>query len=493
MKGRLFLFCIGGTGMRVLRSLIFLLASGTQIKARQIIPIIIDADTENGDVARTLRLLKYYNAIRKSGHTQHSSFFYTAIESLKSIDGDLGQEAPDFESFLEYLAPKTQAQSFANFLQYDYLDKDTQALLSLLYEDKQLSSDLSVGFRGQPQMGSVVLNDLPQSKVFEAFIHALKADDRIFMVHSVFGGTGASGFPLLLKNIKEKNYPQQQAIIDKVAVGALCVLPYFGVKSDKNSAIDKHSFMRKTKAALQHYEKSIKSLNVLYYIGDTTHKDYDNIEGAANQKNKAHFIEIASALSIVDFMELDIKQNTPIIHKEFGIQDDYSMPIDFKSLGPKSKLAIAQPLVQFYYSIQHWKYQLSKSIQHNSVVYIHGHREGSSAKILPSFLSSDFYKGALKPFYTEFEIWLKELSENERSFMPYDFNAKQLNHMIKNILQKPMGLLFKSDKWDYLDFDTALDRVEPQTKNMTVEQKFLALYSLATADIYNQRITEAMF
>ena len=491
MQGRLFLFCIGGTGMRVLRSLIFLLASGTQIRAKQIIPIIIDADTENGDVARTLRLLKYYNNIRKNAHTKNSSFFYTAIESLKSIQDE--SEDPDFESFLEYLSPKTQAQSFSNFLQYDYLDKDTQALLSLLYEDRQLNADLSVGFRGQPQMGSIVLNDLPQSKVFETFINALKEDDRIFMIHSVFGGTGASGFPLLLKNIKEKEHKNQQAILNKISVGALCVLPYFGVKTDKNSQIDKNSFMRKTKIALQHYEKSIKSLNVLYYIGDTPQKDYENIEGAKNQKNKAHFIEVASALSIIDFMELNLSKGRDTIYKEFGIQETNEDYIDFKSLGPKSKLAMAQPLVQFYYSCMHWKNQLPKSIHHNSVVYINGHSEGSSAKILPSFLKSDFYKGNLEPFYKEFEIWLKELAENEKSFSPYDFKAQSLHNMLRNVQHKPVGLLFKSDKWDYLDFDTALDRVEPQTKHMTVEQKFIALYALATADIYNQRITQAMY
>ena len=60
---RLFIFAIGGTGARVVRSLILLLGTGVKINADEIIPIILDPDSSNGDLNRTLDLLNIYKNI----------------------------------------------------------------------------------------------------------------------------------------------------------------------------------------------------------------------------------------------------------------------------------------------------------------------------------------------------------------------------------------------------------------------------------------------
>ena len=49
----LYIFAIGGSGSRVLRSLTMLLAAGVQTDSN-IIPIIIDPDASNGDLDRTV-------------------------------------------------------------------------------------------------------------------------------------------------------------------------------------------------------------------------------------------------------------------------------------------------------------------------------------------------------------------------------------------------------------------------------------------------------
>ena len=46
-----FVFGIGGTGARVLRSLTLLLASGVECKST-IVPVIIDPDLNNGDLTK---------------------------------------------------------------------------------------------------------------------------------------------------------------------------------------------------------------------------------------------------------------------------------------------------------------------------------------------------------------------------------------------------------------------------------------------------------
>ena len=58
-----FVFGIGGTGARVLRSLTLLLASGVECKS-DIVPIIIDPDMNNGDLTRTVSLMQRYIAIK---------------------------------------------------------------------------------------------------------------------------------------------------------------------------------------------------------------------------------------------------------------------------------------------------------------------------------------------------------------------------------------------------------------------------------------------
>ena len=71
----LFIFAIGGTGARVLRSLGILLASGLKINADKIIPIIIDTDTQNNDTIRALKLLNNYRKIRNDIPNLRTHFF----------------------------------------------------------------------------------------------------------------------------------------------------------------------------------------------------------------------------------------------------------------------------------------------------------------------------------------------------------------------------------------------------------------------------------
>ena len=51
---KLYVFGIGGTGSRVIKSLTMLLASGVRMKSDAIVPIIIDPDVAAADLTRTL-------------------------------------------------------------------------------------------------------------------------------------------------------------------------------------------------------------------------------------------------------------------------------------------------------------------------------------------------------------------------------------------------------------------------------------------------------
>ena len=79
---KLYVFAIGGTGSRVLRSLTMLAASGADIQATEIVAVIIDPDVSNADLTRAVTLMNRYSTIRKGIDFQESNettFFRTEI------------------------------------------------------------------------------------------------------------------------------------------------------------------------------------------------------------------------------------------------------------------------------------------------------------------------------------------------------------------------------------------------------------------------------
>jgi hypothetical protein len=74
---RLFVFAIGGTGSRVLKSLTMLLASGVKPNSErefEIVPIIIDPHKSNEDLKRTERLLGNYQTISNEAGLRIADF-----------------------------------------------------------------------------------------------------------------------------------------------------------------------------------------------------------------------------------------------------------------------------------------------------------------------------------------------------------------------------------------------------------------------------------
>ena len=63
---RLFVFGIGGTGARVLRSLTMLMASGVEVGVDEICPILIDPDAGNADLRSTRTRLNVYMSINST-------------------------------------------------------------------------------------------------------------------------------------------------------------------------------------------------------------------------------------------------------------------------------------------------------------------------------------------------------------------------------------------------------------------------------------------
>lgn len=493
---KLFLFCIGGTGARVLKALAFLLAAGTDIQASKIIPIIIDPDRDNGDVNRTIEILNKYQAVRSKLEFQKNSFFRTDIQtlgSLQAISGDTS--AVTAAQGFKFSIDGAREGSFRDFLAYDQLDPLNKALVGALYSDKNLNAELKVGFKGNPHMGSVVLNQFKNANDFKYFASRFDKDDRIFIVSSIFGGTGAAGFPLLVKNIREaaNNIPNHDNLKES-AMGAITVLPYFGVSPDANSSIDKGTFAAKTKAALSYYERNLtgennKSLNALYYIADSVTNDFKASDGADTQRNNAHYVEMLAALSVIDFMDIPADklktsggQAENPVYKEYGLINADNV-MSFKNLGKRSRDRVLKPLTQFAYACKYWNEHLDRAIDKIAAFRIDYNR---------AFLSNDFFDTDLTQFSRRYFEWLNEMKNNIRSFAPFnlDVSGENLHNLVNGIEQTRTGAIFKSAEWNYNDYDDKLNEVDMRMVQMDPNAKFMALFSQATAAIYEWKLAK---
>src|SRR5690606_21058954 len=151
---KLYVFGIGGTGSRVIKALTFLLASGVKCQSSSIVPILIDPDAANGDVNKVVDIIHQYQGIRSQlsfDSDTNNKFFGTEINPLTQ---NCRINIPDSN------------KKFKEFIDYQNLDKSNKALISLLFSKKNLNADLEVGFKGNPNMGSVVLNQFNTSQNF---------------------------------------------------------------------------------------------------------------------------------------------------------------------------------------------------------------------------------------------------------------------------------------------------------------------------------------
>lgn len=225
-----------------------MLASGVKVGVDEVVPIIIDPDTSNADLTRTVSLLNKYSAIR-------SNLQFSAGNESRFFRTEIKQILPNYTLLIN----DTDDKSFQQFIDYASMSKANQALTKMLFSDKNLQSSMEVGFKGNPNIGSVVLNQIAHSDDFETFASDFSDGDRIFIISSIFGGTGASGFPLLLKTLRTGNNFPNHDIINRASIGAITILPYFKLKQDDESEIDSSTFISKTKSALAYYENNIST------------------------------------------------------------------------------------------------------------------------------------------------------------------------------------------------------------------------------------------
>lgn len=490
---RLFVFAIGGTGSRVIKAMTMLAASGVKFNAQEIIPIIVDPDQANGDMNRTLNMLRSYCHIQKDTEALRTNantpdhFFNQRIASLAYVQSEVQTE--DNGDFLFPLGG-VHNQEFKDFIKVDQQGIEDRRFSELLFSKKNLSADMVVGFKGNPNIGSVVLNQWKDSDLFNQFVQSYTSEDGIFIISSIFGGTGAAGFPLLVKTIRDSAV--DNAELANAKIGAISVQPYFQVEVDDDAEVNTATFIDKTKAAMLYYERTLwqaNKINAFYTIGENNQNMLENNEGAEAQKNNAHFVEIASALAIHDFARTIGSFETingkvepsSKVYKEFGVED-CAGAISFQHLPSNVKHVLRQRLIQFHLFTAYCK----QGYLQDDIDNAGWTTDKFGQAIDPDYLASDQYHN-LANLLNHYSQWISELKD---SFHPFDLNSKSENALFDFVIGAGVkrGLFSKGHSEQLTAMlNKAVNSDNAQSSKL---EKLLSCFEIASAKVATEKIPQ---
>lgn len=296
----LYIIAIGGTGAKCVEAVVHLAAAGlyTQDPIRV---LFVDPDEANGNVSRARETLDIYQQCYRLllGDKQQCPWMKTPIESL-------GVWSPFGDN------PNKTLGSFFNYNNYKQNNPTLGHLFDVLYTQSERETTLDVGFRGRPAIGSAIMSQVELDQLNQepwgTLISQIEADMRgksqIFLCGSIFGGTGASGFPTIGRLLHEKFERNGR---DHIKLGGLLMLPYFQFSVPPNQDPDEiyarsEEFLLKTEAALRYYVKQSK-LDIIYLLGDQDLSPVKQFSvGKNTQLNEPHFIELYAALAVRNFL-----------------------------------------------------------------------------------------------------------------------------------------------------------------------------------------------
>lgn len=499
---RIFVFAIGGTGSRVLTSLIMQLAAGIRptdqngkiIKDLSIVPIIVDPHEDNAGLQQATELLDNYRSIHNSIYGKQElnaeGFFSVKIETLKEINA-ANVSADKFFFKMQ----RVSDNRFDKFIGLEDMSPENRLFAQLLFPKEELETRMHEGFYGSPNIGCIALNEFKKSKDFDAFRSAYSEGDKLFFIGSIFGGTGAAGLPLFITSIRDlehiDNEDTGKTLCAKAPIGALVVMPYFSIAKDDESVINDTEFTIKTRSALRYYETNLNNyIHNIYYIADPSGtQDFENDPGNKNNQkgNKSHIVEFAGSLALFDFIESD---NTDVTedhagrniavhteYKAYGLNDDKAF-VSFVQLAKTTNTLCMEPMMKFYL------------LRHFMSKHLPNLLDKPFAKKFEPRIERSIISRELEKFFTEYDRWCMEMeshgntAHNLSLFTPVNENY---TGAFKEIVTRKGFIGSKSVKVN--DIQKCLDNVaqRPEHNNLpTAELRWFTIANKALQQIINE-------
>jgi hypothetical protein len=325
MAKQIFVIGIGGTGMRCIESFIHLCAIG-MFDDTDVHMLALDTDKDNGNFTRLKNLKEAYIKTKGVNKTQ-----FALKDTFFSAKLNYYQFSPDYSNISTF-------EAVYDYGDTKYSQPDKTAIADLLLTDGAKKFDLKHGYRAQTHLGSMLMyhsiideikrNDRGDLKKFiqELLSASTGGKPRVFILGSVFGGTGASSIPVIPKAIrKAASLISDAADIEKNAFyGSTLLTSYFSFPLPNDNEKEKQKiiatsdrFSLNSQAAMMFYESddTVKRTYQKFYMMGTETLDWkpigkqtQTITGGANQENDSHYIELLAAFAAYDFFNLSEKE-----------------------------------------------------------------------------------------------------------------------------------------------------------------------------------------
>lgn len=303
------LISIGGTGAKIFESLLPCLTAG--LGPSEMSVAFVDQDESNGNVTRARQRLANYRAFRQVWNQGDNRLVWSGADATPLA----ATEIPSILGGADLWCPHPdRTTTLSTILERDLLDGEHGKLMDMLFhpDEREQKMKLGEGYRGQPHIGAAAmvsesLNGGEFWAKIEEKIRNVKAgeDVRIFLAGSVFGGTGAAGFPTIARMIRKRC----RDIGVDVHLGGLLMLPYFTFVPPKpgEPAAKPEDLLIQSQGALGYYARLLQSENIfnqLFLLG--WNKSFQlgyGSPGADKQMNPPLPPELIGALACLKFFE----------------------------------------------------------------------------------------------------------------------------------------------------------------------------------------------
>lgn len=496
---RLFIFAVGGTGARVMRSLTMLMSAG-ELSDYEVVPLLVDYDLNNGNLVQTLELMRMYKTIHDESNNvgtsmYNESFFGSPLTPISSITTpyDLAVGNGN-DSFLFDLPIQYNHMRVCDLLDYHFLQESDfpfRLMLDSLFTtgfDGELNQDLCVGFKGNAKMARLgyAAMKIRDSIEFQIFLNNVVPNrDKVVIVGSTFGGTGSAG---MLEILKQINY-NHHFLIDNIAT--VLIEPYFlPAPNPALGVVDYGSTFKKcSQDFLKYYYESgfANTVKATYRIGMDGFVVFDNIVGGHEQKNVAHTVELLSAMAICEYavmgqqgkIDYCLGHNIlPYANERIGQNDFFQLPCGMR---------LFKLLTIFFLSAKLFKEHFWSN---DRITNSHFYREMQQRILLEHSLQN-----TLGRLFSEFLYWMDELSNdinNKCRLYLYDMHSSMddavIGHPYNQNRDGFFANLFRRDMIrDYIEHMEEYyhsNRHENRFNNMSSEQIIIKLLSESSRRIY---------
>lgn len=368
--GRLYIFAVGGTGARIMRSLTMLMSAG-ELADYEVVPILIDFDVDNGDLVQTHKLMQMYKYVHEKSYDSgaflhHDGFFCSPLRPIMDIphnnavgNNSFVLEMPTFH----YNMHVSDLLGFPNLMGNEYKFKLLLEALLTTDTDGELNQDLCVGFKGHAKvarLGYAALR-IQDTIEFRTFLNIIEPNsDKVVVVGSTFGGTGSVGVFEILRQLRSGHH------IPINNIATVLIEPYFlPIPDPAMGHMDYCSvFKKRSKEFLKFYSDSglADFVKTTYKIGMDGFVIYESAIGGHTQRNIAHSVELLSAMAICDYTqtgqqglyEYKLGQlNLQFGHDGIERRDFYHLPDGLRMYEALSILLLAARFYREYSSGNH--------------------------------------------------------------------------------------------------------------------------------------------